>query len=42
LKIFFWGNDSKYFEMSLQYFEDIFLNQNVALSFYKNIVCKNV
>jgi hypothetical protein len=35
--IFLW-DDSKYFEMSLKFF----LNQNVFLSFYQNIVCKNV
>jgi len=38
----FWDN-SKLFEMSLQYFEEkISFYQNVFLSFYQNIVFKNV
>jgi len=45
LKIFFW-DDSKYFEMSLQYFEEknIFLSKClfIAISFYRNISSKNV
>jgi len=36
LKIFFWDN-SKYFEMSLQYFEE----KNIFLSQYQNISSKN-
>jgi len=45
LKIFFW-DDSKYFKMSLQYFEEknIFLSKclYIAISFYLNIVSENV
>ncbi len=43
LKIFFWDN-SKYFEMSLQYFEEKISCIKISfylLSFYLNIVCKN-
>ncbi len=48
LKIFIFGQlcllkpSLKYFKMPLQYFEGIFYYQNVFLSFYHNIVCKNI